>query len=160
MRVLTIGTLDGLHEGHRELLTWCYRLAGDGADLHVGVNATQFVHAYKGRQPSEAHHRIRAVREMFAGAVPAANITENPQRKPGDSVLPMLQAVRPKMLVVGDDWFPRGVRLRPEVDGIMEMSVPSYLHQIGVTWDQLHDLGTVLAFKPRGRNPVHTSGGA
>lgn len=138
LTVMTVGTFDNFHEGHRALLNWCRALAGADGQLIVGVNQDSFVPQYKNRVPvQDCNTRARAIGEKF----PRVNvIMMNPQQAPGDSMMPLLEEFFPDLLVVGDDWMG-----------------PHYLRQIGVSMDELWDLGTVLAFKPRGPKPIHSS---
>lgn len=136
--VMTVGTFDRFHEGHRALLKWCRRLMPwDRACLVVGVNSDEFVAGYKGRESTEDWAaRVRGIFDSYQ----ADEIAKNPQMRVGDSMLPLLEEWKPNILVVGDDWMG-----------------PHYLEQIGVTSDELWELGITLAFKPRGPNPIHSS---
>lgn len=136
--VMTVGTFDVFHEGHRALLEWCRRLAGRDGQLIVGVNTDSFVQSYKGKAPvQELPDRVHGV---CAYGHLLNNVVHNVQQTEGDSMHPLLDEQRPDLLVVGDDWMG-----------------PHYLEQIGVTMDQLFELGITLAFKPRGPNPIHSS---
>lgn len=136
--VMTVGTFDRFHEGHRELLKWCGRLARwDQTEVIVGVNSDEFVSQYKSREPAQAWiERATAIEETLM----ADHVVLNPQKRVGDSMLPLLAMYRPNVLMVGDDWMG-----------------PQYLEQIGVASDELWELGITLAFKPRGPNPIHSS---
>lgn len=135
--VMTVGTFDNFHEGHRALLKWCRRLMPMEGQLIVGLNSDLFVSQYKGRSVVQSWDERR---KAILGQLLANQVVMNPQQREGDSMLSLLEEWRPDLLVVGDDWMG-----------------PHYLDQIGVTLDELWQLKTTLAFKPRGPNPVHSS---
>lgn len=140
LTIMTIGTFDQFHEGHKQLLDWIsgFRyIGGETSKIVVGVNKDEFVEAYKGRRPVESFIRRRD-RVHFHGGPKI--VESNPQEKSGDSIRPLIEKHSPDFLVVGDDWMG-----------------PHYLDQIGMTMDELWDLQVMLAFKPRGPEPVHSS---
>ena len=134
MRVLTIGSFDGLHVGHLELLRESRRLAGPTGRLVVGVNRDEFITAYKGRAPIHSYwHRaemLEAIRYVD-GVVP--NVGDADARV-------CILAVEPDLLTIGDDWLDPGHDER------------RYFAQLGVTpeWMAAHDLRVEYVPRTRG----------
>jgi glycerol-3-phosphate cytidylyltransferase len=138
MILLTIGTFDGLHVGHLELLSECRRLIPDGS-LYVGVNSDEFVERYKGHAPRQPlAHRIELLRSLRSVDGVFANIGAE------DSGV-LIDAIRPDMLAIGDDWLDPGHDQR------------RYLAQLGVTLDWLHERGLLIQYIPRTRGVSSTA---
>lgn len=133
--IITVGTFDLLHKGHRELIDWCLELS---TVVEIAINHDTFVRQYKSVVPSTQFERKDALETVYGDKV---ILSWNPQFKPGDSIRPLLSPPGAKLLVVGDDWYTRG----------------DYLKQVGLTWNDLHETNTMLVFKPRGPNPTHSS---
>lgn len=119
MRVLTIGTFDLLHTGHRHLIA---RAAGSG-ELTVGVNSDRFVTEYKGEPIQSQDARMRRIAALEH--VADVRLNDGPGRD-------LIEDVKPDLLVVGSDWADR-----------------DYLAQIGCTRELLEDLGCDLLFVAR-----------
>lgn len=119
MRVITIGTFDLLHAGHRELFAYGAEING-GAGVYVGVNSSVFVRTYKGEPAQSTRTRLTAVRTernvyhavIHTGATLAT--------------IHALSSGRPSLLLIGSDWHGR-----------------DYLTQLGVTWDELKAVGVI-----------------
>ena len=98
MKLLTVGTFDLLHPGHVALFERCIELGGSNAHLSVGVNTDDFVKAYKGRYPVmslvERLEMIRAVRWVDDVLINKGN----------DDCRPLVDEVKPDLLVVGSEW--------------------------------------------------------
>ncbi len=119
MRVITIGAFDLLHEGHRELFDYGYQVGLE--PVFVGVNSDEFVRTYKGEPAQDQETRGRAV--LSDHRVAAAVLHH------GDTLhtIRRLNPIRtPALLLIGSDWHDR-----------------DYLSQLGVTWDQLRDVGII-----------------
>lgn len=125
VKVLTIGTFDCFHEGHRRLL-----LRADGfGDLFVGVNSDRFVESYKGRAAADNYGRRAAkVAAFLLDELGSAEV--RPNYGPG---IDLIHAVLPDLLVIGSDWLP------PR----------DYMRQIGTTSDELAEIGVPVLFLPR-----------
>jgi glycerol-3-phosphate cytidylyltransferase len=130
MRVMTVGTWDLLHEGHRNLFHRCRLLtrAGDwGHDaeltdpVFVGVNTDDFVERYKGVRP----HQPQELRALNAAKF-------GPVFYHDDHMIADLVTHRPQLLVVGSDWARK-----------------DYLAQIKVTQDELDELDVSVVYVPR-----------
>lgn len=138
MILLTIGTFDGLHVGHLELLSECRRLIPDGS-LYVGVNRDEFVERYKGHAPRQPlAHRIELLRSLRSVDGVFVNVGDE------DSGV-LIDAIRPETLGIGDDWLDPGHDQR------------RYLAQLGVTFDWLRERGILIHYVPRTRG-VSSSG--
>lgn len=138
MILLTIGTFDGLHVGHLELLGECRRMIPDGK-LYVGVNTDEFVERYKGQAPRQPlAHRIELLRSLRSVDGVFVNVGDE-----NSGVL--IDAIRPDALAIGDDWLDPGHDQR------------RYLAQLGITLDWLRDRGLVIQYVPRTRG-VSSSG--
>lgn len=92
MRILTIGTFDLLHDGHRGMF---HRAARIG-ELTVGVNTDRFVTGYKGAPAQTETERLHAVAELGYAAV----LNDGPGRD-------LIHAKRPDVLAIGPDWLTR-----------------------------------------------------
>lgn len=142
--ILTIGTFDLLHPGHLELLAGCRRLVGPHGRLVVGVNRDAFVERYKGRRPALAlADRLEIVAALRDVDLVLVNV--------GDEHSGMvIDAVRPDMLAIGDDWLDPGHDER------------RYLAQLGVTRDWLLERGLHVTYIPRtrGRSSTELRGAA
>lgn len=123
MRVATIGTFDLLHDGHRNLIDFCLRIAG-GSPVVVGVNTDEFVARYKSARPAQqTDERVRAILRAYPGEV---------VRQHDGATDVWLAMFAPKVLVVGSDWATR-----------------DYRAQLGVTqkWLDAHDIA--VCYRPR-----------
>jgi len=124
MRVLTIGSFDGVHNGHRRL----FAQAGKLGELWVGVNTDRFYREYRGYPPGyDEQHRQRQV--SYQAGVKRVLLNDGPGRD-------LILQVRPDVLAIGPDWMP------PR----------DYLAQIGMTADELLSVCT-LAFVGPPREP-------
>lgn len=135
MNLLTIGTFDGVHPGHLELLTECRRLVGPDGNVFVGVNRDEFVRRYKGRDPvltlSQRIEVLASLRQVDAVFV---NVGDE------DSGT-LIDAVRPDLLAIGDDWYDHDAR-EPEA---------RYHRQLGIDQAWLDRRGLRIAYIPRTR---------
>jgi cytidyltransferase-like protein len=124
MKVITLGTFDILHAGHIKLLKFCKELG----ETIVGLNTDEFVARYKGKPPIMTYDERKLVLEEFG-----VRVIPNDQVSRG--ILPILEAERPNLIVVGSDW-----------------AVKDYVGQIGVTWRELEELGIGICYFPRSLN--------
>ena len=120
MRVLTIGTFDLLHTGHRHIFA---RAAAYG-ELLVGVNSDRFVSRYKGR-PTAEPEAVRMAKVERLDDVADVYLNDGPGHE-------LIDELRPDLLVVGSDWVDR-----------------DYLGQIGCTRAELERIGCDLLFVAR-----------
>lgn len=134
MRVYTGGTFDRFHTGHRELLSYCRALAGDGL-LVVGLNRDEFVTRYKGHAPEQDYATRQRMLLVEGVDVVVANVGDEDSRV-------AIEGAAPDMVVIGSDWHDK-----------------DYLGQLGLDFDWLHDHGIVLAYAPRHSGGPSTSGG-
>lgn len=138
MKLLTIGTFDGLHVGHLELLAECRRLVPDGS-VYVGVNRDEFVERYKGHaatQPlAQRCEILSALRDVDAVFV---NIGDEDAGQ-------LIDTVRPDMIAIGDDWLDSGNDER------------RYLRQLGITREWLTERGLRITYIPRTRGTSSTA---
>jgi cytidyltransferase-like protein len=135
VRLLTIGTFDRLHVGHLELLAACRY---QGGRVMVGVNRDEFVERYKGRPPQPLAHRI----EMLAALRDVDDVFVNV----GDEdARPLIEAVRPTLLAIGDDWLDPGHDER------------RYFRQLGVTSEWMAARGLKVWYVPRTRGVSTTA---
>jgi glycerol-3-phosphate cytidylyltransferase len=121
--VLTLGTFDLFHAGHVALLRRCAWMAGD-PHVVVGLNTDAFVERYKGRPPVIGY-LDRA--EVLKACRYVTRVVPNDQAD--GSIRDVLDAVRPDLIVVGDDWADR-----------------DYLAQLGLTRDDLMAYGTRIEY--------------
>ena len=120
MNVLTIGTFDLLHPGHLELIAGCRYQAGREGRVWVGVNRDEFVERYKGRKPTQVlEHRMEILRALRNVDGVFVNVGD-------EDATVLIDAVRPDLLAIGDDWLDRGHDER------------RYFRQLGVTEDWMH----------------------
>lgn len=120
MRVLTIGTFDLIHDGHRRL----FARASLFGDVYVGVNSDRFVREYKGRPP-ECSENLRLFAVEHDPFVSRVRLNDGPG-------IDLIRAVEPNLLVVGSDWLGR-----------------DYPAQLGTTADELAALRVGVLFLPR-----------
>lgn len=127
--VLTIGTFDLLHPGHLDLLRACRDLAGPLGHVVVAVNPSDFVERFKKRRPvqelPERMEMLRACRMVDAVIV---NFGE-------ERAGPVIDAVAPDLLVIGDDWRDR-----------------DYLGQLHIDQAFLDHRGLSIEYVPRVRD--------
>ncbi len=133
MNILTIGTFDGLHPGHLELLRETRRLAGPGGHVWVGVNRDSFVERYKGRPPV---HNLLTRLETLAALRDVDQVFINVGDE--DSGV-LIETVNPDMLSIGSDWLDPG------------RDQTRYLTQLGVTADWMDRRNLSVAYIPRTR---------
>ena len=139
MRLLTIGTFDGLHVGHLELLQACRDLAGRDGRVMVGVNRDGFVKRYKGHEPVRTlRHRIEMLRAVRAVDDVFVNVGDE-----NSGVL--IEAVNPDALAIGDDWLDAGNDQR------------RYLAQLGITVEWLREMNLFIHYIPRTRGVSSTA---
>lgn len=121
--VLTLGTFDGLHVGHLELLRWCREM---GTTI-VALNRDGFVQRYKGRSPIHPYaNRAEMLRaSRFVDAV-VCNAGDEDSK-------PAIEVVAPDVIAIGDDWA-------PPMD---------YLGQLGLTQGWLDERGIRVEYVPR-----------
>jgi cytidyltransferase-like protein len=133
MNVLTIGTFDGVHPGHLELLAECRRLVGVNGRVLVGVNRDEFVHRYKGKDPAlTLAHRLEVLTALRDVDAVFVNIGDE------NSGL-LIDVVRPDILAIGDDWL----------DGIGDER--RYHKQLGIDQAWLDCRGLRIAYIARTR---------
>ena len=119
-RVLTLGTFDLFHDGHRYLLT----RGAERGELWVGVNSDRLVQDYKGKPPVRSEMtRLDDVSKHPGVAVTVLN--DGPGR---DVIL----RVAPDLIVVGGDWLEH-----------------DYLSQIATSRSDLEELGCDVLFISR-----------
>lgn len=123
VRVLTLGTFDGLHAGHTRFLRNC----ADLGRLTVGVNSDQFVQQFKRKPTFNQTQRLDAVAAVRG--VGKVRLNDGPGKD-------LIEDEQPDVLAVGPDWLGR-----------------DYLAQIGMTEQELFGLGVILAFLPPPRQP-------
>jgi cytidyltransferase-like protein len=92
--VMASGVWDVFHVGHINLL---WRAKSFGDLLVVGVVSDIGTNAYKGRFPKE-HEQVRIERIERLGFVDVALLQD------GTDPSPLLERIRPDILVHGDDW--------------------------------------------------------
>ena len=138
MIVLTIGSFDCLHVGHLELLRASQALAGPAGRVVASVNTDRFITEYKGHPPIQPYdHRA----EMLAACRYVDLVVPNV----GDADAgPIIDAIRPDLLTIGDDWLDPGHDER------------RYFAQLGVTPEWMNERGLRVEYVPRTRG-VSTS---
>lgn len=133
MNLLTIGSFDGIHPGHLELLNECRFMVGPTGNVFVGVNRDEFIHRYKGKAPAltlaQRVEVLAALRQVDAVFV---NVGDE------DSGT-LIDVVRPDVLAIGDDW------LDPNHDE------RRYHKQLGIDQAWLDLRGLRIAYVPRTR---------
>jgi cytidyltransferase-like protein len=144
-RVLTIGTFDLFHEGHRNLLKACRELVGPDGQVIIGVNTDEFVEKYRGRPPIVPFESRASSLRAYGRVVGHANMTG---RGPGDLIptsdfieqaLPLTAHLDPdghvyedaRYLAVGSDWARK-----------------AYYDQIGVDQGWLDSRHIILVYIP------------
>lgn len=134
MNILTIGTFDGFHVGHLELIEGCQAIAcGDEDRLIVGVNTDAFVERYKGRPP------VHPYRDRVAILSALRNVDGVLPNMGDEDAKPLIEAVVADVIVIGDDWL----------DDDRDES--RYMHQLDVTQDWLTQRGIRIVYLPRTR---------
>ena len=124
-RVYTGATFDLFHAGHVQFLRKCshYGL------VTVALNTDEFVEKFKGKKPkmsfAERYEVIRACK--YVDEV-IANIS-------GEDSKPTIEAVKPDVIVVGDDWKSK-----------------DYCKQMGFTQDWLDERNIGLIYVPYTKN--------
>lgn len=138
-RALTIGTFDMLHVGHLELIAETRSIAGPMGEVWVGVNRDEFVARYKGRPPVLG---LGSRIEMLAALRDVDHVFVNA----GDENAGLLiDAVRPDVLTIGDDWLDEGHDER------------RYFAQLGVTADWMQARGLRVQYVPRTRGTASSA---
>jgi glycerol-3-phosphate cytidylyltransferase len=134
MRVMTIGTFDVFHEGHRDLLKRCQELA---KHVIIGVNSDAFVCHYKGEFPVVPQESRMASVAAYGKVVihdPSLDSHGNPDT--GEWILEtfdhVLTGAGSKVLVIGSDWARR-----------------DYLAQLNITQDFLDEENISLMYARR-----------
>jgi D-beta-D-heptose 7-phosphate kinase/D-beta-D-heptose 1-phosphate adenosyltransferase len=105
--VFANGCFDLVHAGHVRLLTTA---RGEGDALVVGLNSDESVRRLKGegRPITGIEDRVQVISEL--ASVDHIVVFE------GDTPLPEIEAIRPDVLVKGEDWRDRGVVGREVVE--------------------------------------------
>lgn len=133
MIVLSLGTFDLFHEGHRELLHACCDLVGPSGKVIVGLNTDAFVERYKGQLPVEPWDwRARHLRDSGLVDLVVCNLGDE------DSGL-AIDVIRPDVLAIGADWYDADA-YEPEA---------RYLAQLGVTREWLDERRLHVEYVPR-----------
>ena len=123
--VLTLGTFDLYHKGHRELLDACVDLA-DLGPVVVAVNRDDFVVRYKGTRPYQSYWvRRQTLIDQSPADVVVCNVGDE------DSSI-AISVIDPDVIAVGDDWMDR-----------------DYLRQLGVTQAWLDERDIEVIYVPR-----------
>ena len=128
MRVYTGGTFDLFHTGHVNLLRACAEVSsedGSPPDVWVSLNTDAFIEAYKGRPPVVGYEDRRAVLEA------CRYVDKVVPNVGGADSKTAIVAVRPRVIVIGDDWKDR-----------------DYHAQMGFTQDWLDERGIWLRYVP------------
>ncbi len=97
MIVYTGGTFDLFHVGHVRLLKHCRDYAGINGPVVVAVNTDEFAASYKDAPICPLAERM----EMVAACKWVDRVTVN---YGGADSKPVIEAVAPDLIVVGDDW--------------------------------------------------------
>lgn len=120
MKILTIGTFDGVHYGHVRL----FERAQKYGPLTVGVNSDKFVEAYKGRRSVQSEAlRMRSLVHGYGITGVVLN---------DGSGIDLIRRERPNLLVIGSDWLDK-----------------DYTGQLGTTAEELAELQVAVLFLPR-----------
>ncbi|HET7667453.1 MAG TPA: adenylyltransferase/cytidyltransferase family protein [Mycobacterium sp.] len=110
--VLTIGTFDLFHWGHVRLLARCRMLAGKNGLVIVALNPDGFIEAYKHHPPVIPYHGRLSV---LAACKYVDRVVCNVG---GANSKPVIEAVMPDVIAVGDDWADKDyygqLRVTPE----------------------------------------------
>jgi glycerol-3-phosphate cytidylyltransferase len=134
VNILTIGSFDGLHVGHLELLKESRTIADSfDARLIVGLNTDEFIGRYKGRPPVHLYrHRVEMLDALHMVDAVICNVGDEDSR-------PCIEVAHPLVLTIGDDWL--------DSDG----SQDRYWTQLGVTREWMEDRGLAVMYIPRTR---------
>lgn len=124
--VLTMGTFDLFHAGHVFLLEQCRKLAGPTGKVVVALNADAFVREFKGEAPAHTLHQ----RTRILGA--CRHVDEVVENTGGHDAIPTIVAVKPTLLVIGQDW-----------------ALKDYYAQLGIDQHWLDDKAISLVYIPR-----------
>lgn len=125
--ILTIGTFDLLHDGHREL----FRESAKFGRVIAAVNRDEFVHRYKGRYPEQdLTTRLLTVDNEDDVEIALVNVGD-------ENAKVIIEAVYPDLITIGDDWLDEG--------GDEER----YLQQLGVTKGWLDSRSLEVYYVPR-----------
>lgn len=121
--VLTLGSFEIFHRGHVRLIQKCYQYSDE---VIVGLNSDRFIHSYKGHYPVlDWKERKDAIQAVFCDIV----VVQNDQ--PDGSIVDVLDAVIPNIIVIGSDWLRK-----------------PYLPQLGLKPEDLEDRGIDLIYVP------------
>lgn len=136
MNILTIGSFDGLHVGHLELLNESRRIADRlGAALVVGVNSDAFIERYKGRKPLYPYeHRVEVLDALAVVDAVVLNLGD-------EDAKPVIEVVNPVLLTIGDDWL--------DLDWEGGKDQDRYFKQLGVTRTWMANRGLGVEYIPR-----------
>ena len=98
--VFTNGCFDRFHDGHRRLLRRCLEEAGPGGAVVIAVNSDDSVRKLKGAGRPIYEWRTRAflISEFLSGDTLWSVVPFD------DSPYGLIEAIRPAVLVKGDDW--------------------------------------------------------
>lgn len=135
MNVLTIGSFDGLHVGHLELLRLSRRIA-DGGRLVVGLNRDEFIERYKGRPPVHTFAHRREMLEALDVDAVVVNAGD-------EQAATCIDIVAPDVLTIGDDWLDR------PSPGVSDHA--RYYKQLGVTQEWMTARGLYVIYIERTR---------
>lgn len=97
--VLTMGTFDLPHTGHFHLFEQCRKIAGEGGEVHVGVNPDEFIAQFKGRPPVQTYEERTSI-------LRGSRWIDFIHQTPGPDAKPLIELVQPDFLVIGVDWAP------------------------------------------------------
>jgi cytidyltransferase-like protein len=125
MRIYTGGTFDRFHQGHRDLLRYCRKLAGPDGLVVVGLNTDDFVERYKGHLPAQTYTSRQLYLLDDGVDLVVANIG-------GEDSRIAIEGARPDVIVIGSDWHSE-----------------DYLAQLGLDFDWLDQRRIILAYAPR-----------
>lgn len=125
MFIYTGGTFDLYHGGHVQFLEKCSKYG----DVVVALNTDEFIEKYKGRKPvmtfAERYECLRGCKYVHEVI---ANLS-------GADSRPTIEAVNPKMIVIGDDWLEK-----------------DYCAQMGFTLEWLAERRIELKYVPYTKN--------
>lgn len=124
-RVMTLGTFDIPHLGHKAFLEKAASFADHraGDEFIIGVNSDRFVKQFKGEAPLYNQYE----RKQFIESLGYRKVEFNDG--PGKA---LIERWRPRLLVVGSDWLERG----------------GYLAQIGMTQATMRESDLTIIFVP------------